>query len=66
MNVQLVRVLATVKDGNGGVIANLNKDDFQIFDNGARQDIRLFEKHSSQTLSVATMIDISGVPRRRI
>lgn len=60
VDVQLVRILATVKDASGGLIANLNKDDFQLFDNGAPQEVRVFEKHTSQPLYVATMIDISG------
>src|SRR4051812_5206260 len=60
IDVQLVRILATVKDAHGGLIANLNKEDFQVFDNGAAQEVRVFEKHTSQPLSVATMIDISG------
>lgn len=60
VTVQLVRILATVKDPNGGLIANLNKDDFQLSENGVPQEIRVFEKHTSQPLSIATMIDISG------
>lgn len=60
VNVQLVHALATVKDVNGGVIAGLNKEDFDIYDNGAKQEVRLFERHTEQPLSVATMIDISG------
>jgi Ca-activated chloride channel family protein len=60
VDVQLVRILATVKDAHGGLVANLNKEDFQIFDNGAQQEIRVFEKHTSQPLSVATLMDISG------
>src|SRR5689334_5661571 len=52
VDVQLVRILATVKDASGGLVANLNKDDFELFDNGAPQTIRVFEKHTSQPLSV--------------
>lgn len=60
VDVQLVRILATVKDAHGGLVANLNKEDFQVLDNGSPQEVRVFEKHTSQPLSVATMIDISG------
>ena len=60
VDVQLVRVLATVKDLNGKLIANLNKQDFQITDNGAAQQIAVFEHHSETPLSVAFMVDTSG------
>ena len=60
VDVQLVRVLATVKDLNGKLIANLNKQDFQITDNGVSQQIAVFEHHSETPLSVAFMVDTSG------
>ncbi len=60
MDVHLVRLLATVKDASGQLIGNLNKEDFSITDNGVKQQIAVFEKHTSQPLSIALMIDISG------
>ncbi len=60
VDVQLVRVLATVKDLNGRLIANLDKPDFQINDNGVPQQIAVFEHHSETPLSVAFMVDTSG------
>ena len=60
VDVQLVRVLATVKDLNGKLIANLNEQDFQISDNGVAQKISVFEHHSETPLSIAFMVDTSG------
>ena len=60
VDVQLVRVLATVKDLNGRLMANLDKQDFQITDNGVPQQIAVFEHHSETPLSVAFMVDTSG------
>lgn len=60
VDVQLVRVLATVKDLNGKLIANLNKQDFQVSDNGVPQQIAVFEHHSETPFSVAFMVDTSG------
>lgn len=60
VKVNLVRLLATVKDANGAPLAGLNKADFTIFDNGVKQEISVFERHTAQPLSVAVMIDISG------
>ncbi|MBC7819524.1 MAG: VWA domain-containing protein [Planctomycetaceae bacterium] len=58
--VKLVRLLATVKDANGGLVGGLTKADFRISDNGAPQDVTVFEQHTEQPLSVAIMLDISG------
>jgi Ca-activated chloride channel family protein len=60
VDVQLVRILATVKDSTGALIGSLEKPDFQIRDNGALQQISVFERQTDQPLSVAVMIDNSG------
>ena len=60
VDVRLVRVLATVKDLSGKLIANLNKEDFQVFDNGVSQQIAVFEHHSETPLSIAFLVDTSG------
>ena len=60
VDVQLVRLLATIKDATGAPVSGLSKTDFTVFDNGAKQEIALFERHTSQPLSVGVLIDISG------
>ncbi len=60
VDVRLVRILATVKDAGGQLIGSLNKDDFQVFDNGVPQQLALFEHHTEQPLSIAVMIDTSA------
>jgi Ca-activated chloride channel family protein len=60
VDVRLVRVVATVKDAAGGTVGGLNKEDFNVYDNGVRQEIALFERHTQQPLSVAILIDTSG------
>ena len=60
VNVRLVRLLVTVKDANGQPVTGLDKSDFHITDNGAPQEIRVFERRTSQPLSVAVLIDTSG------
>jgi Ca-activated chloride channel family protein len=60
VDVNLVHAVATVKNSAGQLIGDLNKDDFEIFDNGARQQVALFEHHTDQPLSVALQIDTSG------
>jgi len=60
MEVKLVRLLATVKDASGALAGGLTKADFRISDNGAPQEVAVFEQHTEQPLSVAIMLDISG------
>ncbi|MGH9666157.1 MAG: VWA domain-containing protein, partial [Bryobacteraceae bacterium] len=60
VNVRLVHLLATVKDANGQPVTGLEKGDFHITDNGAPQEIRVFERRTAQPLSVSVLIDTSG------
>ena len=60
VDVNLVRAVATVKTRAGQIVGTLQKDDFEIFDNGVRQEIRVFEHQTEQKLSVALLVDISG------
>jgi Ca-activated chloride channel family protein len=60
VDVRLVRILANVKDANGGLIGALEKPNFEIRDNGALQQIAVFERQTDQPLSVAILIDNSG------
>lgn len=60
VDVQLVRILATVKDAGGELISSLTKDDFKIRDNGIAQEVKLFERRTEQPLSISVLIDNSG------
>jgi Ca-activated chloride channel family protein len=60
VDVNLVRVVATVKDPAGKLVGSLPKEDFTILDNNVPQEISVFERHTEQPLSVALLIDISG------
>ncbi|MDP9052717.1 MAG: VWA domain-containing protein [Acidobacteriota bacterium] len=59
-DVQLVRILATVKDSSGALVGSLDKNDFEVRDNGAPQQVSVFERQTDQPLSVAVLIDNSG------
>jgi len=56
----LVRVLATVKNPAGEPVGTLNKEDFEILDNGVAQQVAFFERQTEQPLSIAMMVDASG------
>ncbi len=60
IKVNLVRLLVTVRDANGGLVTNLGKQDFQVLDSGVPQEIALFEQNTSIPLSVAVLMDTSA------
>jgi Ca-activated chloride channel family protein len=60
VDVNLVRVVATVKNKAGELVGRLQKEDFEILDNGVLQEIRLFAHQTDQPLSVALLVDTSG------
>jgi Ca-activated chloride channel family protein len=60
VDVRLVRILATVKDQAGALQGSLEKTDFEVRDNGALQQIAVFERQTEQPLSIAILIDTSG------
>jgi Ca-activated chloride channel family protein len=59
-DVKLVRLLTTVKDPSGNLVGDLTKEDFKITDSGVAQDISVFERTTSQPLSVSLMVDTSA------
>lgn len=63
-DVRLVRMLATVRDGEGKLAGNLRRDEFQIADNGVAQEVAVFEATTEKPLSVALLIDCSGSTQR--
>ncbi len=58
--VRLVRLQVTVKDSAGGIAGGLDKEDFQVSENGVPQEISVFERNTSLPLSIAVLIDTSG------
>jgi Ca-activated chloride channel family protein len=60
VNVNLVHVIATVRNRTGELVGSLPKEAFTIFDNGVPQEIAVFERQSDQPLSVALLVDTSG------
>ena len=59
-DVSLVRIVATVKTLAGQVVGTLAKDEFEVYDNGAKQQVGVFEHQTDQALSVVLMVDTSG------
>jgi len=58
---QLVVLDVVVTDKSGNLVANLNRDDFQVSENGVRQEIRNFDApHKLDTIPVAAPTDKFG------
>ena len=60
VDVQLVRLLATVKDTAGNLVGALEAKDFTVTDDGVPQEIAVFEHNTAQPLSITILIDTSG------
>ena len=54
-----VAVYVTVSDAGGGLVPNLTRDDFEVYDDGKRQAITLFDS-GVQPITVVMMLDRSG------
>lgn len=59
VDVDLVNVLATVHDKHGGIIGNLTKDDFEVYEEGKRQDIKYFTRETDLPLTIGLLVDVS-------
>jgi Ca-activated chloride channel homolog len=64
VDVQLVQLPVSVLDKDGHPVSGLEKDHFQVFEDGVQQEISLF-KHEDIPLSVGLVIDNSGSMRNK-
>ena len=55
----VVSIFATVVDEHGRLVPGLSRDDFEVFDNGVRQELTVFED-VVQPVTVVVMIDRSS------
>jgi VWFA-related protein len=58
-DVEEVVLNATILDSSGHLVQTLTKDDFQIFEDGVKQNIISFQ-HSDLPVSIALVVDNSG------
>ena len=54
-----VAVYVTVSDSTGKLVPDLTAEDFEVYDNGKKQDITLFD-NGMQPITVVLMLDRSG------
>ena len=65
VSVDLVILHATVHDQKGRVAPDLREQDFEVYEDGVRQSIRLF-RHEDIPVSVGLVIDHSGSMRQKL
>lgn len=63
VDVDVVNVLCTVYDKHGVLVKDLRKEDFEVLENGRRQEIRYFARDTDLPLTVALLVDVSGSVR---
>ena len=59
VDVNLVNLFFTVKNKGGGLVANLEKDAFQVFENGQKQTIKTFTRETDLPLTIGLLVDVS-------
>jgi VWFA-related protein len=66
VQVNVVNVLATVRDKHGKIVPNLTQSDFVLIEDGRPQNIRYFTKESDLPLTLGLLVDTSLSQRRVI
>ncbi len=66
VEVNLIELPVTVSDEAGNAIADLGRDDFQVFEDGEPQKVETFGFSTNLPLSVGVLVDHSGSMERRI
>lgn len=65
-NVNLVNVLCTVRNRNGGLIGNLEQRDFTVFEDGKQQQITNFSRETNLPITIGLLVDVSESQERLI
>ena len=66
VDVEIVNILATVRDKKGHLVNNLTKDDFVVEEDGKRQNIKYFTQQSDLPLTIGLLVDTSVSQQRLI
>jgi len=64
VNVEVVQLFFNVKDKHGALIPHLNKENFDISEDGKQQTIKYFKAESDLPLTLGILIDSSGSQTR--
>ncbi len=59
VDVQLVNITFTVRNKQGGLVGNLNKEDFTVLEDGKPQEINRFQRDTDLHITIGLLIDNS-------
>ena len=59
VDVNVVSILASVRDKRGGLVPNLDKLEFTILEDGKPQEIKYFTRETDLPLTIGLLIDVS-------
>src|SRR5438270_2233796 len=65
VNVNVVNLFFNVKDKHGTLVPNLNRDSFQVLEDGKPQTLKYFAAETNQPLTLGILID-SSVSQERV
>jgi Ca-activated chloride channel family protein len=66
VRVEVVNVPVTAINKHGGLVIDLNKDDFRVFEDGVQQTIRYFNRETEIPLRIGMILDTSNSARRQL
>src|SRR5580658_729109 len=66
VDVDVVNVLCTIRDRNGALVKDLDKENFEIREDGKPQQVRYFARETDLPLTIGLLVDVSGSVRRVI
>lgn len=66
VDVDLVNVLFAVRNKGGGLVGNLEKNDFTVFEDGKQQDVKYFTRETNLPLTLGLLVDVSKSQERLI
>ena len=59
VDVDLVNVLCSVRNKNNGLVGNLEKSDFKLFEDGKEMEIKYFTRETDLPLTIGMLVDTS-------
>lgn len=66
VDVNVVNILASVRNKNGGLVANLTSEDFTVLEDGKEQTIKYFARETDLPLTIGLLVDVSRSQERLI
>src|ERR1017187_3465326 len=66
VDVDVVSVLASVRDKRNSLVPNLEQKDFTVLEDGKSQPIKYFTRETDLPLTIGLLIDVSGSQRNLI